>query len=62
MVEKLTYNYLATALGDIPAVNMPIAHSLKTSVPLCFSDKTAHFRGAFYCPQHKLHLCNDHAV
>ena len=25
-------------------------------------DKTAHFRVAFYCPQHKVHLCNDHAV
>jgi hypothetical protein len=30
MVEKLTVNYLATALVDIPAVSMPIAHSLKT--------------------------------
>ena len=25
-------------------------------------DKTAHFRVAFYCPQHKVHLCNDNAV
>ena len=33
---------------------------LETSVVLC--DKTAHFRVAFYCPQHKVHLCNDHAV
>jgi hypothetical protein len=31
MVEKLTLNYLATALVAIPAVSMPI-------------DKTAHFR------------------
>ena len=29
-VEKLTLNSLATALVDIPAVSMPIAHSLKT--------------------------------
>ena len=28
MVEKLTFNYLATALVDIPAVSMPIARSL----------------------------------
>jgi hypothetical protein len=64
MVEKLTLNYLATALVDIPAVSMPIARSLKTwgicGIVLC--DKTAHFRVAFYCPQHKVHLCNDHAV
>ena len=33
---------------------------LETSVALC--DKTAHFRVAFYWPQHKVHLCNDHAV
>ena len=63
-VEKLTFNYLATALGDIPAVNMPIVRSLKTwdicGIVLC--DKTAHFRVAFYWPQHKVHLCNDHAV
>jgi hypothetical protein len=30
MVDKLTLNYLATALVDIPAVSMPIARSLKT--------------------------------
>ena len=48
MVEKLTLNSLTTALVDIPAV--------------CMCDKTAHFRVAFYCPQHKVHLCNDHAV
>jgi hypothetical protein len=64
MVEKLTFNYLATALVDIPAVGMPIAHSLKNSdicgIVLC--DKTAHFRVAFYCPQHKVHLCNVHAA
>ena len=29
-VEKLTSNYLATALVDIPAVSGPIAPSLKT--------------------------------
>ena len=56
MVEKLTLNSLATALVD-----MPIARSLKSSVALC-CDKTAHFRVAFYCPKHKMHLCNDHAV
>ena len=29
-------------------------------IVLC--DKTAHFRVTFYCLQHKVHLCNDHAV
>ena len=64
MVEKLRFNYLATALVDIPAVSMPIGHSLKTrdicGIVLC--DKTVHFRLAFYCPRRKVHLCNDHAV
>jgi hypothetical protein len=64
MVDKWRLNSLATALVDIPAVSMPIVWSLKTwdicGIRLC--DKTAHFRVAFYCPQHKLHLCNDHAV
>jgi hypothetical protein len=31
MVEKLTFNSLATALVDIPAISMPIAHAFKTS-------------------------------
>ena len=30
MVEKLTFNSLAIALVDIPAVSMPIAHSIIT--------------------------------
>ena len=54
MVEKLTSNYLATALVDIHEVSMPIAYS-----PICvivLSDRTAHFKVAFYCPQRKLHL------
>ena len=64
MVEKWTFNSLATALVDIPAVYMPIEHSLKTweICGIVLRDKTAHFRVAFYCPQHKVHLCNDHAV
>ena len=41
---------------------MPIARSLKTrdicGILLC--DKTT--RVNFYCPQHKVHPCNDHAV
>ncbi len=64
MVEKWTFNSRATALVDIPAVSMPIAHSLKTfdicGIVLC--DKTAHFRVACYCVQPKAHLCNNHAV
>ena len=64
MDEKGTFNYLETALVDIPAVSMPIAQFLKTwdicGIVTCV--KTAHFRVAFYCPQHKVHLSNDHAV
>ncbi len=64
MVEKLTFNSWATALVDILAVSMPIAHSHKTcnicGIVLC--DKTAYFRVAFYCGQSKAHLCNNHAV
>jgi hypothetical protein len=64
MVEKLTFNPLATAPVHIPSVSMPIARSLKTrdvcGILLC--DKTAHFRVAFYYPQRKVHLCNAHAV
>jgi hypothetical protein len=63
MVEKLTFNCLATALVDIPAVSMPIACPLNSQDICCIvlCDKSAHFRVAF-CPQHKVHLCNDHAV
>jgi hypothetical protein len=49
MVEKGTFNSLATALVGIPRVSMPVARSLKI--------KTAHYRVAIYCPQHKLHHC-----
>jgi hypothetical protein len=60
----LTFNYLATALVDIPAVSMAIARSFKMydicRIVLC--DKTAHFRGSFHCTQHKVYLCNDNAV
>ena len=48
MVEKLTLHSLATALVDIPAVSMLIAHSLN-------------LRRLWHCVT-KLHLCNDHAV
>ena len=60
MVEKLTFNSLATALMDIPAVSISIACALN----LRWADQriTAQFRVALYCPQHKVHLCNDHAV
>ncbi len=43
--RKMNIKFTATALVDIPAVNMPIARSLKTcdicGIVLC--DKTAHF-------------------
>jgi hypothetical protein len=64
MVEKWTFNCLASARMDTPPVSMSIASFLKTwdsgGIVLC--DNTAHFRMAFYCPQHKVYLCNDHNV
>jgi hypothetical protein len=39
----------STALVDIPAVSMPISHSLETSVALCCVTKL-HKLVAFYCP------------
>ena len=61
MVEKLTFNSLATVLGVIHVVSMPIARSLDIcGIVLC--DKTAHFRVAFYCPQHLVQLNNYHAT
>ena len=51
-------------IAKFSTTTMPIARSLKTwdicGIVLC--DKTAHFRVAFYCPQHKVHLCNNHCV
>ena len=60
MVEKLTLNSLTKALVDIPAVSMPIARSLKieTSVALYCVTKLH----ILEWPQHKVYLCNDHAV
>jgi hypothetical protein len=45
-----------------PHVPQHTPSKLKTSVALCFVKQTAHFRVAFYFPQRKVHLCNDHAV
>ena len=59
MVEKLTYNYLPTALVDIPAACQLHAPSKICGIVLC--DRNAHFRVAFCCAPHKVHLCNDHA-
>ena len=65
MVEKFIFNSLPTLLLDIPAVSMPIAtlpQNLRHLWPLCCVTKRPHFRMAFYCPQHKVHLRNDRAV
>jgi hypothetical protein len=61
MLEKLTLNSLATAL-NIPAVSITIACSLKLRHLVLWCYKTAHFRVAFYCPQQKMNLCNDHCL
>ena len=59
MVEKLTFNSLATALEDIPAVSMPITRSLKTwdicGIVLC--DKTTHFSGLLLSPSTRWSCC-----
>jgi hypothetical protein len=50
-----------TTLVAIPAVSMPIAHSLKIGdLWHCVVTKR-HILVAIFCPQHKV-LCNDHAV
>jgi hypothetical protein len=61
MVEKITLGYLQTALVDIPAVSMPIACSLISHLWHCVVTQL-HILVAFYCPQHKVHLCNEHVV
>ena len=62
MVEKLTLNYLATALVDIPAASMPIAHSLNLRHLWCCVTKLNILDCPFIVPQHKVQLCNnDHA-
>ena len=55
MVEKLILNSLGKALMDIPAVSMPIAHSLN----LRHQWHCVVTIVSFYCPRHKVHLCND---
>jgi hypothetical protein len=41
--------------------NCTLPENMRHLVALC-CDKTVHFRVAFYCPQHKVHLCIDHAI
>ena len=61
MVEKLTFKLSAkSSIGHSGCQHANCMLSqLETSVALW--DKTAYFRVAFYCPQHKMHLCNDHS-
>ena len=47
---------------DIPAVSMPIASSLNLRHLWHYVVRKLYMLVAFYCPQHKVHLCNDHAV
>jgi hypothetical protein len=70
MVEKLTFNSLATALmsrSAVKLVNYKLAENL-TSVALCCITKLhileCSILSIFFinCPQHKAHLCNDHSV
>jgi hypothetical protein len=56
MGEILTFSSLA----HIHAVSMRAHSKLETSVALC-CDKTAQFQ-VYFCPQHKVHMCNDRAV
>ena len=62
MVEKLRFNSLVTAPVDIPACQLHTPSKLETFVALCCVTKLQIFRVAFYCPQHKVDLCDDHAV
>jgi hypothetical protein len=58
MVEKLTFNYLATALVDIPGISMPIACSLNLRHLWHCVVTTVYFSDLLL---YKVHLCNDHA-
>ena len=58
MFEK--FNFLATALVDIPAVSMSITRSL--NVRHLWHCVLTKLHILVVCPQHKVHLCNDHAV
>jgi hypothetical protein len=53
MVEKLTNNYLATALVDISAVSMIISCSLEPSVALCCVTKLHILKWPFIVPSTK---------
>jgi hypothetical protein len=61
MVEKLTFNSLATVLVDNCQLANCTLPQLETCVALCCVTKLHIFRVAFYCPQHKVHPWNDHA-
>ena len=50
MVEKLIFNYLATALVDIPAVKIPIARSLKKLPAFCCMTKLHILEWPFIVP------------
>ena len=64
MVEKLTFNSLSAnssgghSYSQHADCTLP---QLETSVALCCVTKL-HILVSFCCPQHKVHLCNDHAV
>ena len=62
MVEKLASLSL-TNLVDIPvdtACQLHAPSKFETSVALCCDTKLHIF--VLFCPQHKVHLCNDYAV
>ena len=50
IVDKLTLNYLATALVDMPAGSMPTPSKHETSVALCCVTKKATLKCAVIVP------------
>ena len=62
MVQKNNIKFSGNSSGGHSCSQF--ARYLKTwdicGIVLC--DKTAHFRVVIYCPQHKVHLCNNHGV
>ena len=60
-----TANFSKTMLQSAYGNSQPANCMFPKTWDICgivLCDKTAHFRVAFYCPQHKVHMCNDPAV
>jgi hypothetical protein len=66
--QVVNVEHLAVVLGNDTVVTIRTRHLLQwqstptSHIHYCSKTWGAHFRVAFYCPQNKVDLCNDHAV